>query len=314
MEDLTDFYYFVTVVRQGSFAAAARALDISTAKVSRRMALLEARHNVRLIQRSTRSFEVTEIGMAFYERCVAMLAQAEEAQNILQAGQNEAQGMLRISVPAALMHFPFQDILNKFMHAHPKVQLYVEMTHRRISVIDEQFDVSIRVRTPPFADSGLVVKPLAILTQVLVAAPSLLALHEPITTLAALRQLPSLGLGALQRHHHWDFTGKDGVVRQINHRPHFMVNDVAALVSAALAGLGVVQLPQMYVDEALQSGRLIALLPEYGSIQGGVLQAAYPTRQGMLPTLRALLTLFEAEMGELIQKRIGLLATNKDNL
>ncbi len=310
MDDLTDFYYFVAVVREGSFAAAGRALDISTAKVSRRMALLEERHNVRLIQRSTRSFEVTDIGMAFYDRCVAMLAEAEAAQTILQAGQQEVQGGLRISIPVALMHFPFQSILHQFMRAYPKVQLYVEMTDRRINVIDEHFDVSIRVRTPPFADSGLVVKSLASVTQVLVAAPSLLAQHDRIHTLADLEALPSLGLGALQRDHYWTVVGLEGGVCKQRYQPHFMANDVAALVAAALAGLGVVQLPKMYVYEALQKGILVPVLPEYASIEAGVLQAAYPTRKGMLPILRALLDLFEVDIQGLIQQDIGLLTAN----
>ncbi|MBP6117243.1 MAG: LysR family transcriptional regulator [Neisseriaceae bacterium] len=310
MDDLTDFYYFVEVVRQGSFAAAGRALNISTAKVSRRMALLEERHNVRLIQRSTRSFEVTEIGLAFYERCVAMLAQAEKAQSVLQQGQDEAQGVLRISVPPALLTYPFQAILNRFMQTHPKVRLYVEMTHRRINVIDEHFDLSIRVRTPPFEDSGLVVKSLAGITQTLVAAPALLAQFGPVTALSALDQLPSLGLGGLQRHHYWHFVDHVGQVQKHAFQPSFMANDVAALVSAARAGLGVVQLPCMYVHEAIAQGELVTLMPEYVSIQAGVLQAAYPTRKGMLPTLRALLDLFEAEIESLITQDIGLVAAH----
>ncbi|MBP6562672.1 MAG: LysR family transcriptional regulator [Neisseriaceae bacterium] len=306
MDDLTDFYYFVVVVRQGSFAAAGRALNVSTAKVSRRMALLEERHNVRLIQRSTRSFEVTEIGMAFYERCVDMLAEAEAAQRILQAGQEEAQGGLRISIPAALMLFPFQPILHRFMQAYPKVRLYAEMSHRRINVIDEHFDLSIRVRTPPFADSGLVVKSLAAIPQVLVAAPTLLAQHDPIQSLADLATLPSLGLGELQRHHDWTMVAADGSISKQRHQPVFMANDVSALVAAALAGCGVVQLPQMYVHTALKKGDLVAVMSGYGSIPAGVLQAAYPTRQGMLPIMRALLDLFEEEIQALIQQDIGL--------
>ncbi|MGO3858580.1 MAG: LysR substrate-binding domain-containing protein [Neisseriaceae bacterium] len=310
MDDLTDFYYFVEVVRHGSFAAAGRALNVSTAKISRRMALLEERHQVRLIQRSTRSFEVTELGQAFYERCVAMLAQAEEAQSILQLGQSEAQGILRISVPPALMHHPFQAIFNQFMLAHPKVQLYVEMTHRRINVIDEHFDLSIRVRTPPFADSGLVVKSLAGLIQVLVAAPTLLAKHEAITTLSALDALPSLGLGELQRHHYWHFVGADGSVTKHAFFPGFMANDVTALVSAACDGLGVVQLPLMYVHDLIKNGTLQQVMPEYASIQAGVLQAAYPTRKGMLPILRTLLDLCEQEIQLSIQQDIGLVAAH----
>lgn len=312
MDDLTDFYYFVEVVRQGSFAAAARALNVSTAKVSRRMAMLEERHHVRLIQRSTRSFEITEIGQAFYERCVAMLEQAEAAQTILQAGQDVVHGTLRVSIPPALWSYPFKALFNQFLQAHPnpKIQLYVELTHRRINAIDEHFDLCLRVRTPPFEDSSMVVKSLAGLTQTLVAAPSLLAQYGPVDDLNALTLLPSLGLGDLQRHHYWHFVDAEGSITKQAFSPCFMANDVAALVSAVKAGIGVAQVPLMYVHHLIEEGLLVPIVPHYVSIQAGVLQAAYPTRKGMSPLLRSLLDLFEEAIQDLIKQDIGLITAN----
>lgn len=158
MQDLNDLYYFVQVVEHQGFAPAGRALSIPKSKLSRRIALLEERLGVRLIQRSTRRFAVTEIGQAYYQHCLAMLVEANAAQEVIDRVSAQPQGTVRISCPTALLDYQIGDILARFLATCPRVQMQLESTNRRVDVIGEGFDIAIRVRFLLLEDSGLVMR------------------------------------------------------------------------------------------------------------------------------------------------------------
>ncbi len=287
MQDLNDLYYFVQVVDRGGFAAAGRALGIQKSKLSRRIALLEERLGVRLIQRSTRRFSVTEIGQEYYERCVAVLVEAEAAQSVIERIRSEPRGVIRMACPTALINFQFGEMIARFMIANPHVEIHLESTNRRVDVIGEGFDIAIRVRFPPLEHTELVMRRLDESTQCLVASPSLLKGRKQLKSPADLHGLPSLDLGPPHREHNWSLDHSDGTTATVSHDPRLVTDDMAALREAAIKGVGIVQLPTMMVWQDVQAGRLVHVLPQWLP-KSGIIHAVFPSRRGLLPSVRAL--------------------------
>jgi len=287
MQDLNDLYLFVQAVDHGGFAAAARALGLQKSKVSRRIGLLEDRLGVRLIQRSTRRFSVTEIGQEYYRRCVAMLVEAEGAQSVIDQSRAEPCGVVRLSCPTGLLAFQFGALFGRFMALYPDVELHVESTNRRVDVIGEGFDLAIRVRPPPLAESELVMRRFDERTIRIVASPDLLK-QRAITLPADLAGLPSVDFGPAGGEHRWRLTHADGSVAEVRHAPRLITDDMAVLRDAALAGAGAARLPTLVVWDDLQAGRLVTLLPDWKP-SNEIVHAVFPSRRGLLPSVRALL-------------------------
>lgn len=160
-QDLNDLFYFAAVVEHQGFSPASRALGVPKSKLSRRICILEERLGVRLLQRSTRHFSVTEIGQNYYTHCKAMLVEAEAAQEAVDRTRAEPRGIVRITCPIALLHARVGLMLVEFMNEHPLVTLHLEATNDRIDVIAEGVDVAIRVRPPPLKASDLVMRTLS---------------------------------------------------------------------------------------------------------------------------------------------------------
>eukprot|EP00102_Acyrthosiphon_pisum_P017609 XP_008189085.1 PREDICTED: HTH-type transcriptional regulator PtxR-like [Acyrthosiphon pisum] len=155
LTDLNDLFFFASVVDHQGFAPAGRALGIPKSKLSRRVALLEERLGVRLIQRSTRRFSVTELGQTYYAHCKAMLVEAEAAQQAIEQTRAEPCGTVRMSCPVAILHTRVGSMVAAFMADYPKVTVHLEATNRRVDVVGEGLDLAIRVRPPPLDDSDL---------------------------------------------------------------------------------------------------------------------------------------------------------------
>ncbi|MEL7938318.1 LysR family transcriptional regulator [Pseudomonas delhiensis] len=288
MEDLNDLYYFAQVVEHGGFAPAGRALGEPKSKLSRRIAALEERLGVRLIQRSTRHFSVTEIGQEYHRHCLAMLVEAEGAAEVIERHRAEPQGRVRLSCPTALLNFWVGPMLAEFMLRYPLVELQVEATNRQVDLIQEGFDIALRVRFPPLEGSELVMKVLGESRQMVVGAPALrqrLGERPSPTEVAAL---PTLHWGSPQRDYQWQLDGPDGARAQARYQPRLVTDDLLALRQAAVAGVGAVHLPSVVVREALADGSLVNLLPDWAP-RTGIVHAVYPSRRGLLPSVRGLL-------------------------
>lgn len=298
MQDLNDLYFFAQVVEHGGFSAAARKLDMPRSRLSRRVALLEERLGVRLIQRSTRHFAVTEIGREYYRHCVAMLVEAESAQEVIERNRAQPRGVVRVSCPSSLIYFQVGEMIARFMAQCPEVEVLLESTNRQVDVIREGFDMAIRVRFPPLEESDLVVKTLAENPQRLVASPALLAGLAGSLTPAELARLPSLGWEPTRREHEWRLDGPDGATAVVRHRPRFVTEDMAALRLAALRGIGVCRLPTLVVADDLAAGRLVDVLPGWVP-KAGILHVVFPSRRGLLPSVRALIDFLAEAYGEL---------------
>lgn len=290
MEDLNDLYYFAQVVEHGGFAPAGRALNIPKSTLSRRIAELEERLGVRLLQRSTRHFSVTEIGQEYYRHCVAMQVEAEAAREVIERSRSQPQGIVRMScptTPTTLLHYRISDLLARFMVEYPRVTVHLEATNRPVDVISEGLDLALRVRFPPLEDSELVMRVLVESPQRLVASPSVLeGLALPLVP-ADLGNLPSLDWGPA-RDHRWCLEGPDGATAEVHHTPRYVTDDMTALRQAALHGLGIVQLPHMVVDQDLKAGTLVDIIPQWAP-RAGLIHAVFPSRRGLLPSVRTLI-------------------------
>jgi DNA-binding transcriptional LysR family regulator len=297
MRDLNDLYYFAQVVEHQGFAPAGRALRIPKSKLSRRVALLEEALGVRLIQRSSRHFSVTEIGQEFYRHCRAMLVEANAADEVIALRSAEPQGVVRLSCPIALLHARVGDMLADFMRRYPKVTLLLESTNRRVDVIAEGFDIAIRARPPPLEDSDLVMRVFAERSWRLVASPALIAEWGRPAVPADLNRFPTVDTVPSAGHHSWELDGPNGAHATLHHMPRMVTDDLIALRAAAVHGVAITQLPSMVVIDQLKSGELEELLPGW-SPKLGVVHAVYPSRRGMLPAVRTLIDFLAERMRE----------------
>jgi DNA-binding transcriptional LysR family regulator len=253
---------------------------------------------VRLIHRSTRRVCVTEIGQTDYAQCKAMLVEAQAAQEAIEVVHTDPQGIVRMTCPVALLHANVDAMLSNFMKDNPRVIVHLSATNRRVDPVGEGIDIALRARPLPIEDSDLVMRILANRIQSLVASPALIARMGPPRTPEDLANWPSLALGRPQENHTWNLLGSGGEAATVHHRPRFVTDDMTALRRAALDGIGAAQLPLMMIREALAQGALIKVLPDWAP-RTDVVHAVFPSRRGLLPSVRALVDFLARSFEEL---------------
>jgi DNA-binding transcriptional LysR family regulator len=288
MQDLNAMLLFAKVVEHGSYSAAARATGVQTSKLSRRIAELERQLGVRLLQRTTRKVSVTEVGQSYYLHCAALAAEAVAAQEAVDRTRSIPQGLVRMSCPIGLIQGTVGSIVAGFLVAHPLVRVYVDMTNRRVDLIEEGFDIAIRVRTPPLEASDLAMRSFGDTVAMLVASPALLNQLTRPTHPRDLARFPTVSMTTPGDKYTWLFREKDCTPIAVTHAPRLMTDSFEALREAALAGVGVAYLPQFVVQECLGEGVLERVLPEF-SLPPGLLHAVFPSRRGMVPAVRVLI-------------------------
>jgi DNA-binding transcriptional LysR family regulator len=288
MQDLNAMVFFAKVVEHGSYSAAARALGLQTSKLSRRIAELERRLGVRLLQRTTRKISVTDVGQSYYLHCAALEAEASAAQEAIDRTRSTPQGLVRMSCPISLIEGVVGAILARFLTEYPLVRVYVDMTNRRVDVVEEGFDIALRVRTPPLETSDLAMHKFADSTAMLVASPALLDRYERPVHPRDLERLPTISMATPGDKYTWQFREKNCTPITLTHTPRLMTDSFEALREAALSGVGVAYLPQFVVQESVNVGALERLLREF-SLPPGLLHAVFPSRRGMVPAVRALI-------------------------
>lgn len=294
MEDLNTLYYFTQVVEQGGFAAAGRALDIPKSKLSRRIAQLEERLGVRLLHRTSRLCSLTEIGQEYYQRCVAMRIEAEGASEVIERNRAEPRGLVRLACPTTLLNSWVGPMLTRYMLKYPLVELFIESTNRCVDLLHEGFDIALRVRFPPLENTDMVMKVLGNSTQCLVGRPDFLERMAGDSSPLGFGQLPSLHWGGMQREYQWELFNDEGERLLISHRPRMVTDDLPALRNAVLAGVGIAHVPRVAVREDLAAGRLVELLPGW-SPKCGIVHAIFPSRRGLLPSVRTLIDFLAEE-------------------
>jgi DNA-binding transcriptional LysR family regulator len=284
MPDLNDYLLYAAVVTHGGFAAASRALRQPKSTLSRRIAQLEARLGVRLIERTTRRFRVTEVGQAFYDRCRIVALDVEQANAVAAEAKSEPQGLIRFSCPTGLVE-TLSATLPQFLARFPKVRLQVIAVDRAVDLIDERIDVALRVRTVLTTDAALTMRTLGRSRRILVAGPQLAARcrDQPIDQLGSLPTLSPTGQsGELV----WNLLGPDGATCAVRHEPRMTCGDFRALRDAAAANTGVAFLPDHVCNADLINGRLVQVFPEWRS-EDGIVHIVFTTRHGLPPAVRA---------------------------
>lgn len=282
--DLNDLAYFAEVVRHGGFAAAGRALREPKSKLSRRVAGLEDRLGQRLIERSSRRFRVTDTGRAFYERCRAMLAEAEQAEALVLQAQAEPHGRIRFSCPTGMIA-PVSDLMVSFLARYPKVRLQLIATNRAVDLIEERIDLALRVRVDLTTDAELTVRSLGRSLRILVASPQLAGQVGSVEQLASL---PTLSTNDATDVADWNLETVDGQAHTVRVEPRLSCTDMDQLLRAAAAGLGVALLPDRVCRPLLENGTLARVLPDWHA-QVGIVHVVFTTRRGLPPAVRALI-------------------------
>jgi len=229
--DLNDFAYFAEVVGHGGFAAAGRALREPKSKLSRRIAGLEERLGLRLIERSSRRFRVTEVGQAFYERCRAIMAEAEQAEALVTQAQAEPHGLIRFSCPTGMVG-EMSGLVSSFLARYPKVRLQLVAIDRPVDLIEERIDVALRIRSVLVGDAALTMRSLGTSMRILVASPQLASRLRTLDDLAALPTLATSDDGAMVE---WHLETNDGQARVHGHEPRMGCGDFSAVRDAAVA-------------------------------------------------------------------------------
>lgn len=286
MQDFNDLFYFAMVVEHGGFAQAGRALNVPKSKLSRRVCLLEEQLGVRLIQRSSRQFSVTELGRSFFDHCKAMIAQAEAARALVDLTRTEPCGLLRITCPNDLLQGGVSKMVADYIAANAKVSVYLKVYNRPVDIIAEGFDVAIRESSGQLNDSELIQRVLATRKCVLVAHPDVLKDAVQPVGPPDMAALPTLELGSLNTLHEWSFERTDGAVATIRHQPRMVTDDVSCLYQATLAAAGAAILPHAMVALDLDAGRLVQLLPGWAA-PSHVVHALLPSRRHLLPSVRS---------------------------
>ncbi|MEV4934167.1 LysR family transcriptional regulator [Sphingobium sp. LMA1-1-1.1] len=282
--DLNDYAYFAEVVAHRGFAAAGRALREPKSKLSRRIAGLEERLGLRLIERSSRRFRVTDTGLAFYERCRAILAEAEQAETLVLEAQAEPHGRIRFSCPTGMVE-PISGLISAFLTRYPKVRLQFVATDRAVDLIEERIDLALRVRTALTSDAALTMRSLGRSTRILVACPGLAGQIKQVEQLA---NLPMLATDDAADDLEWHLETEDGHKHAIRTAPRMGCTDMAAVRNAAIDGLGIAILPDHVCREALLTGKLVHVLPAWRGLQG-IVHLVFTTRRGLPPAVRALI-------------------------
>ena len=287
MQDLNDLFFFTEVVASGGFSQAARALRQPKSKLSRRVAQLEERLGVRLIERSSRRFRVTEVGQAFYEHCRNVMTEVQRAEEAVAATQGEPHGLVRFSCPLGMMDV-VSPLLAGFLVRYPRVNLQVVATNRRVDLINEGIDVALRVRTTLDTDAELTMRTLAKSRRILIASPSLAARLGDTRDVAQLASWPTLSTSEEPGQEVWELVGPEARTVSVRHEPRLTCGDFGALREAALAGLGIAMLPEHTCAPALRSGQLVQVLPQWHAPDGTV-HLVYTARRGLPPPVGALI-------------------------
>ena len=282
--DLNDFAYFAEVVAHGGFAAAGRALCEPKSKLSRRIAALETRLGLRLIERSSRRFRVTDVGQAFYERCRAILAEVEQAEALVMQALSEPHGRIRFSCPTGMIE-PISGLIASFLARFPRVRLQLVATDRAVDLIEERIDLALRVRAALGTDAALTMRSLGTSNRILVASPQLASRVAGVEQLAGLALLATNDdADAIE----WHLETADRGTHVVHGEPRLGCADMAAVRHAAIAGLGVALLPDHVCSAALAAGQLVHVLPGWRG-QQGLVHLVFTTRRGLPPSVRALI-------------------------
>lgn len=285
MDKFQEMSAFAAVVDAGSFVRAADALGLSKTAVSRLVSELEARLGARLLHRTTRRLSLTEAGEVFHDRCRQLLDGVAEAEAELSTHTGEVIGRLKVNVPFSFGLLHLAPLWPTFMARHPRVVLDVTLSDRFVDLVDEGYDLAVRIARLPA--SSLVSRQLTTTRMILCASPQYLREHGTPEQPEDLAAHAVISYTLLATGEQWELQGPDGPV-SVKVSPRMRTNNGDTCCAAALQHQGIIFQPSFMVAEHLASGALVQVLPGYRSADVGV-YAIYPTRKHLTPKVRALI-------------------------
>ncbi|MBO0661407.1 LysR family transcriptional regulator [Jiella sp. MQZ9-1] len=280
-----DLYFYEAVVRNRGFSAAGRELGVAKSVLSRRVRNLEERLGVRLIERNSSHFEVSEIGRDVFRHAQAAKLEMEEAARVAAQVAGEPRGLLRVSVPPGAPAEIVSNGLETFLGQHPKVRIQLIVTHRRLDLIEDRIDIAIRARSDFSGETDYVVKRLGAIRFGFVASPRLIAGRAAMSDLDDLRGLPMLGRDDMHSEEVLLLQGPHGEEQRFRIEPRVASNSINVVLDAARRGLGVGFLPKVITAAPIADGELVPLLPDWQGPES-VFHIAFTSRRAMLPAVR----------------------------
>lgn len=284
MDRFQSMQLFTRIVELGSFTRAAGALDIPRATATHAMKELEARLGTRLLERTTRQVRPTLDGQAFYERCVQLLGDLEDAESSLRTVATNPRGTLRLDLHGTHATRIVLPRIDEFRGRYPQIDLVVSGGDRLVDLVREGIDCVVRAGTPK--DSSLVARRLAVMPEVLCASPEYLRHFGTPTHPDGLSAHQAVGFFSSSHARTYPFElTVEGQVRQFELAHWIAVNDAESYVACALRGCGLIQLPRYHVEDELRDGRLVEVLSDWPST-GMVVSAMYPQHRQLSPRVR----------------------------
>jgi DNA-binding transcriptional LysR family regulator len=288
MQDLNDMVYFAEVVDRGGFAAASRALGVPKSKLSRRVAELEARLGVRLLQRTTRKLSLTSAGELYHRHCSAIRDEAQAANEALAEVQHSPRGTIRVVCPVTLAQSNVGRVIAQFAARCSEVRVVMQVSNRVVDLVEEGVDVALRVRATLEDSGSLVVKQLGVSAGLIVCSPAQVERQGRPAGFDDLQRMDTLAMSALDGRTSWRLIGPGGEERTLVHQPRLVADDLFTLKAAVLEGVGMTAIPDYMCSESLASGRLLEVLPGWRP-PAGIVHAVFPSRRGMVPAVRSFL-------------------------
>lgn len=261
MSELEEIRIFVQLVEFQSATQVAERMGVANSAVSRRLKELESRLGVQLIRRTTRRMSLTESGEIYYQRCKSILESLEEAQAEITQSTSDLKGRLRIATPVTFGVNHLASAIAAFMSKYPEMEIDLDMSDRRVDLVEEGFDLAIRIGT--LEDSTLIAKKLAPVSHVVCASPDFFQQHGIPQTPDDLMGVQGLCYGNLKKPDTWHYQGKDGNTGEVKVALRMKSNNGDALREAAIAGLGVICEPNFIMHDAIKRGLLTAVLSDY---------------------------------------------------
>lgn len=298
--DLNDVLAFTHVADSGSFTRAAERLGWPKSSVSHRVARLEACLGARLLERNTRSVRLTEVGLRFHEHARRVLQELDLAAATVASFRSQPRGRLRVSASVVLGQALLPAMLAEYVAQHPEVELFVDLTNRRVDLLEEGFDLAIRAGELP--DSSLVSRRLGSATARLFAAPAYLrragtpATVDELAGHALIDNAPSAAASG------WRLTHDDGREHLVASRFHLAANDAALLRELAATGSGIVNLPVFVAAPAVATGQLVQVLPGWATRRVDV-HAVFPSHKSLSPAVRSFVDLAVLRLGAVLDGR-----------
>lgn len=293
--NLNDLHLFVQAVDSGSFTAAARHLGIPKSTVSKRVAELEGRLGVRLIQRTSRSFALTELGREFFQHAQASIIEAEMAEGIVRRHLAEPAGTVRLTASVPTAQFTLTEHLPGLTARYPKLRLSVHVTDRFVDIVQEGFDIALRSHRGPLPDSALVQRKLASHPFLILASPDYISAYGQPRRPEELAEHATIMTSLTENQ--WRLTSDHGGEAAVTLQSVMAADEPYVLMEMAAAGLGITCLPTSVCRKALAEGRLVRVLPDWtaGSIETTILM---PHRRGQLPAVRAVVDFLAERLAE----------------